>query len=151
MGQARRSYSRDGCPIKMARFKPGNLSGAAAAGGRWKKGESGNPAGKSTLRREFEAAFAEALQGTLPPSELAEILVAAARKGEAFALAKIADYYLPSLKNREAEKKAREESALTFDFELLSDDERSELDRLLGKCRRLPHTTPGVADATQLS
>jgi hypothetical protein len=97
---------------------------------------SGNPSGKSKQRRELEAAFADALQGSLSPADLADLLSAAARKGDAFAIARIADYYLPSLRNKETAEKEAAESAIMFDFELLSGDERNQLDELLKKCRK---------------
>jgi len=119
-----------------ASFKPGHVGGVPGGNPTWRPGVSGNPSGKSKQRRELEAAFADALQGSLSPADLADLLSAAARKGDAFAIARIADYYLPSLRNKETAEKEAAESAIMFDFELLSGDERNQLDELLKKCRK---------------
>jgi len=104
----------------------------------WRKGVSGNPSGKSKVRRELETAFGDALAGMLPPAELASLLVEAARKNDAFALSRIADYYLPSLKDKAAADKEKEEASIQFDFEVLAAEQRGQLEALLIKCRKKP-------------
>jgi hypothetical protein len=56
---------------------------------RWQPGQSGNPSGKPRRQVEFERALADALAGDNPESraeELANLVWAAARKGEAWAV-----------------------------------------------------------------
>jgi hypothetical protein len=124
-----------------ASFKPGHVGGGALTGGSplWRKGgPSPNPTGKSKLRREFEQSFLLALEGTLSPRDLAEILSKAARNGEAFAISKLAELYLPSLRDKAAAEAAETEAGLQFDFELLTASERVDLEGLLAKCRKKP-------------
>ena len=121
-----------------ASFKPGHVGGGALTGGnpQWRKGQSGNPSGKSNTRRLLEIGFADALQGILQPSELAEMLVTAGRKGDAFALSLLATYYLPSMKQKEAVDKEAAENAIAFDFTVLTPEQRTQLQGLLNLCRK---------------
>ena len=64
------------------RFKPG-MSGNADA--KWKLGQSGNPAGKSKRRLQFDEALQRALMVEVSPQEVARLVAEAARAGESWA------------------------------------------------------------------
>jgi len=67
-------------------FKPGHQY-------RWQPGQSGNPSGLPAGLLAFEAKFAEALAGEGTPEELAKMIWAAARKGESWAVLKLAERF----------------------------------------------------------
>jgi hypothetical protein len=74
------------------RFKAG-LSGNEVA--KWKPGQSGNPAGKSKRRALFEEAFTEALITDGSPEEAAQLLWAAARSKEPWAIQELCRRFSP--------------------------------------------------------
>jgi hypothetical protein len=73
----------------------GNAAQTFRAGNkfRWPKGQSGNPVGKPAGLVAFEHAFAEALSTAGKPEELAAMIWTAARKGEAWAVLKLAERF----------------------------------------------------------
>ena len=77
---------------RSTRFKPG-VSGNQAA--KWKPGQSGNPAGKSKLRLQFEDTFNEALITQGGPEEAAQLLWAAARAKEPWAIQELCRRFAP--------------------------------------------------------
>jgi hypothetical protein len=67
-------------------FKPGHQY-------RWQPGQSGNPSGLPAALVAFQEAFAAALAGEGTPEELAQMIWAAARKGESWAVLKLAERF----------------------------------------------------------
>ncbi|MGA2772542.1 MAG: hypothetical protein ABSG26_17160 [Bryobacteraceae bacterium] len=59
----------------------------------WQRGQSGNPTGKPAGLVAFELKFAEALAGQGTPEELAKLIWDSARKGESWAVLKLAERF----------------------------------------------------------
>jgi hypothetical protein len=72
-------------------FQPGNKIGP-----RFQSGQSGNPLGKSRARVAFEAKLANAIVTGGAPRELNDLVWAAARKGEAWALMYLLERFGPA-------------------------------------------------------
>src|SRR4051812_20158817 len=68
---------------KDTKFKPANAAGVTT---RWKKGQSGNPAGISKRRLEYATAYADALMAGISPAAAAALVIKAAKKGESWAI-----------------------------------------------------------------
>ena len=79
-----------GCPEKQ--FMAGNRH-------RWPSGVSGNPAGVSRARLNFERQFHEALVNEGSVGEAAELLWKAARNGEAWAIQNLCQRFAPQAAN----------------------------------------------------
>src|SRR5712692_9668413 len=107
------------------RFKLG-VSGNEAA--KWKPGQSGNPAGKSKRRVQFEEAFNEALITEGGPEEAAKLLWEAARKGEAWAIQNLCQRFAPQTQSLHLVHEVNNEA---IDHSKLTDEQLDQLDAIL--------------------
>jgi hypothetical protein len=107
------------------RFEPGKSGNPAA---QWRPGQSGNPAGKSKGQRAFEEALADALAGEKPTErakELADLVWAAARKGDPWAITMLLTRLAPEpLKIKMEVSSGGDE----IDFSRLSDEQIDQLE-----------------------
>jgi hypothetical protein len=109
------------------RFEPGNSAGLAT---RWQRGQSGNPAGKSKLQREFEETLGDALAGENPheqAKELATVVWAAARKGEAWAVQLLFTRLAPEPLRVKMEVSRGDDE---IDFSRLTDEQIDQLEQI---------------------
>jgi hypothetical protein len=114
------------------RFKPG-ISGNEAA--KWLPGKSGNPAGKSKRRIQFEDAFTEALIAHGGPDEAAQLLWEAARNKEPWAIQDLCRRFAPETQSLRLVYQ-REEGQL--DYDKLTDEQLDQLDIILQQAMDQP-------------
>jgi hypothetical protein len=114
------------------RSKPG-VSGNEAA--KWKRGQSGNPQGKSKRCREFEEAFNEALLSEGGPEEAARLLWAAARSKEAWAIQELCRRFAPQTQSLHLIHEVDDDK---LDYSKLTDDQIQQLDAILEQAGAQP-------------
>ena len=110
-------------------MKPGKSLNPAR---QWQKGQSGNPAGMSKLRIQFQRMFADALLTDEPAKasrELSAIVWEAARKHEAWAVTLLYSKIVPNDLNVKIRRDDDEPDQL--DYSKLTDEEIEILERLL--------------------
>ena len=122
---------------RNTRFKPG-VSGNQTA--KWKPGQSGNPAGKSKLRLRFEETFNEALITQGSPEEAAQLLWAAARNREPWAMQELCRRFAPEAPSLRLVHELHDDE---FDYSKLSDEQIQQLEAILGPVDALPHAVTG--------
>jgi hypothetical protein len=120
-----------GCPEK--KLKPGHPH-------RFPAGVSGNPAGTSKRRAEFERAFYEALMGQGSPEEVSKLLWEAARKHEPWAVQLLLQKIAPQDSKIKLEVTRGQDE---IDFTRLSDAELEQLERILERARPVAATEGG--------
>jgi hypothetical protein len=109
-----------GCPEK--KLKPGHPH-------RFPAGVSGNPAGTSKRRAEFERSFYEALMGQGSPEEVSKLLWEAARKHEPWAVQLLLQKIAPQDSKLKLEISKGQDEAL--DYRKLSDEQIQQLEAIL--------------------
>src|SRR5260370_1164862 len=114
------------------RFKPG-ISGNETA--KWKPGQSGNPAGVSRLRADFELAFTEALITAGNAEEAAQLLWAAARSKEPWAIQELCRRFAPETRSL---RLVREVNHDGIDYSKLTDQQIEQLDAILEQASLQP-------------
>ena len=114
------------------RFKIG-ASGSEAA--KWKPGQSGNPAGTSKRRVQFEEAFNEALLTEGGPEEAAKLLWEAARGKEAWAIPELCRRFAPQMQSLQVLHEVHDDK---FDYSKLTDEQLQQLDAILEKAGAQP-------------
>jgi len=123
------------------RFEPGKSGNPST---QWRAGQSGNPSGKPKSRRQFEQALADALTSENPAErakELSDLLWAAARKGEAWAITMLFQRLAPEpLKIKMELTRAENE----IDFSRLTDE---QLDQLEGIFHQLAASPAGLIES----
>src|SRR5216684_6478500 len=107
------------------RFKLG-VSGNEAA--KWKPGQSGNPAGTSKRRVEFEEAFNEALLTEGGPEEAAKLLWEAARGKEPWAIQELCRRFAPQTQSVQVLHELHDDQ---FDYSKLTDEQFRQLEAIL--------------------
>jgi hypothetical protein len=103
------------------RFKPGNPH-------RWGPGVSGNAAGKSRYRTQFEEAFNEALITQGSPEEAAQLLWEAARAKEPWAIQNICQRFAPQTQSLKLTHEVNNDG---LDYSRFTDEQLEQLDSLL--------------------
>jgi hypothetical protein len=129
------------------RFERGNTAGLAT---RFQKGVSGNLLGKSTLQHAFQLALADALAGENPEDqakELATLVWAAARKGEAWAVQILFQRLAPEPIRLEVSKRGDDE----IDFSRLSDEQLNQLEGIFAQLGGSDRLLAGGARAEEPS
>ncbi|MGD0869472.1 MAG: hypothetical protein ABSB88_07980 [Bryobacteraceae bacterium] len=127
-----------GCPPEKRRLVPGHPW-------RFPPGQSGNPAGTSKRRVEFERLFYEALMGIGNPDEAARLLWESARAKEPWAVQMLLDRIAPKdTKLRLEVSRGQDE----VDFSRLTDAELEVMERILERARPV-ETIEGGASAAQ--
>ncbi len=119
------------------RFKPG-ISGNEVA--KWRPGQSGNPAGKSKRRTQFEEAFNEALITEGSPEEAAELLWEAARSKEPWAIQELCRRFAPQTQSLHLIHEVDDDK---FDYSKLTDDQIQQLDAILEQAGAQPQALEG--------
>lgn len=114
-------------------FKAGNPH-------RWGPGVSGNPAGKSKYRSQFEELFNDALITQGSPEEAAQLLWEAARSKEPWAIQNICQRFAPQTQSL---KLTHEVSDGQIDYSKFSDKQLEELDSLLRQAGDQPPALAG--------
>jgi hypothetical protein len=117
------------------RFKPG-VSGNETA--KWKSGQSGNPAGKSKRRAQFEETFNEALITEGSPEEAASLLWQAARNGEPWAIQELCRRFAPQT---ESLRMVHEGNNDGINYSKLNQEQLKQLDALLEQAGHRPVST----------
>lgn len=115
-----------GCPEQQ--FKPGNSH-------RWPAGVSGNPAGKSKRRSQFEDVFNEALITQGSAQEAAQLLWEAARNKEPWAIQELVRRFAPQTQSLHLIHETNDEQ---FDYGKLTDEQLDQLDTILDQARAQP-------------
>jgi hypothetical protein len=113
------------CPSPQTQLKPGHKY-------RYPPGVSGNPAGTSKARAEFERLFYAALMGQGKPDEAARLLWAAARKKEPWAVQLLLQKIAPDSSKLKLEVTRGQDE---IDFTKLNDAEIEQLERILERAR----------------
>jgi hypothetical protein len=114
---------------KISRFKPGK---SACPEKQWRPGQSGNPLGVSRLRAQYEQTFLRALYEGGTPEEARDLLWAAMRKSEAWAISLFWSKVAPANVRLELGSDVKNE----FDFTRISDDELKALEGILERVAR---------------
>src|ERR1017187_6717635 len=114
-----------GCPPEKRRLVPGHQW-------RFQPGQSGNPAGTSKRRAEFERAFYEALMGQGTPDEAAKLLWSAARSKEPWAVQLLLQRLAPQESKFKLEVSRGQDEV---DFSRLTDAELEAVERILERAR----------------
>jgi len=114
------------------RFQPG-VSGNETA--KWKPGQSGNPAGKSTRRAEFENSFNDALVTQGSPEEAAQLLWQAARANEPWAIQELCRRFAPQPQSLQMIHEVPDEQ---IDYTKLSKEQLCQLDAILQQAGAQP-------------
>jgi len=109
-------------------FKPGNRHC-------WVPGVSGNPAGKSSYRAQFEEAFNEALIEEGSPQEAAKLLWEAARTKEPWAIQSICQRFAPQTQSLRLVQETNDDG---IDYSRLTDQQLEQLDALLQQAAGKP-------------
>jgi hypothetical protein len=107
------------------RFKLGVSANEAA---KWKPGQSGNPAGTSKRRVQFEEAFNEALITEGSPEEAAKLLWEAARGKEPWAIQELCRRFAPQTQSLQLLHEVHEDQ---YDYSKLTDEQLQQLDAIL--------------------
>jgi hypothetical protein len=97
---------------------------------KWKPGQSGNPAGTSKRRAQFEEAFNEALITEGGPEEAAKLLWEAARGKEPWAIQELCRRFAPQTQSLQLLHEVHEDK---YDYTKLTDEQLHELDAFLKK------------------
>lgn len=118
--------------MKRTRFKPG-VSGNEAM--KWKPGQSGNPAGKSRHRLQFEQSFNEALLFHGSPDEAAQLLWAAARKREPWAIQDLCRRFSPETHSLHLVHELNDDE---IDYSRFSDEQLQQLEAILEGAKAKP-------------
>jgi hypothetical protein len=127
-----------------SRFRPG-ISGNQTA--QWKPGQSGNPAGKSRLRMQFDEAFNEALLTHGGPEEAAQLLWQAARSKEPWAIQELCRRFAPPTQSLHLIHEVENDQ---FDYTKLTDDQLRQLNAIFEQA--IPEPPPvAQGDGTQKS
>ena len=124
------------------RFKPG-ISGNEVT--KWRPGQSGNPAGKSKRRLEFEEAFNDALLSGGGPEEAAKLLWNAARNQEPWAIQELCRRFAPQTESLHLIHEVEHEQ---LDYTKLTDEEIRQLEAILGGIQAQPPGTAGGESET---
>jgi hypothetical protein len=119
------------------RFKPG-VSGNETA--KWKSGQSGNPAGISKLRVDFEQAFTEALITAGNAEEAAQLLWAAARSKEPWAIQELCRRFAPETRSLRLVHEVNNDA---IDYSKFTDKQIEQLDAILEQASPQPPTPEG--------
>jgi hypothetical protein len=109
-----------GCPEK--KLKPGHPY-------RFPPGVSGNPAGTSKRRADFERAFYDALMGQGTPEEASKLLWDAARAKEPWGVQMLLDRIAPKDSKLKLEVSRGQDDG--FDYGKLSDEQIRQLEAIL--------------------
>ncbi len=121
-------------------FKPGIAPNPATV---WKPGQSGNPAGASKLRLQFNAGLTEALLARGSVDKLADILWAAANKGEAWAIQYLCNRIAPQEQSlRLIHEKGNDQDV---DYSKLTNDQIRQIRAILEPA---PGNAPRLDDGT---
>lgn len=107
------------------RFKLG-VSGNETT--KWHPGQSGNPAGKSKRRTQFEDAFSESLLSQGGPEEAARLLWEAARSREPWAIQELCRRFAPQTQSVRVVQAVEDGG---FDYGKLTDAQLEQLDAIL--------------------
>jgi hypothetical protein len=116
----------DDKPKNPGSFKPGD----PRIRPQWQPGQSGNPLGRSKRRRQFDEALADAMATDHPEEaaqELSDIVWAAARKGESWAVQLLFQRLSPQPLNVKMEVSKQDE----IDFGKWSDEQLDQFGKLL--------------------
>ena len=127
---------------RTTRFTPG-VSGNEVS--KWKPGQSGNPAGKSKLRLQFEDNFNQALITQGSPEEAAQLLWEAARKREAWAIQELCRRFAPEAQSL---RLVHEVDPNAIDYTKLTDDQIRQLEAILGAAEAQPSGLAGRESQT---
>ena len=127
------------------KFKPGqsgNSETMFAQGNprRWTPGVSGNPAGKSRHRAQFEEAFNEALITEGSPEEAAKLLWEAARAKEPWAIQSICQRFAPQ---QQSLRLVHEVDNDGLDYSKLNDEQLQQLDTIFEQASLQPPALEG--------
>lgn len=128
---------------RTTKFKPG-VSGNEAA--QWQPGQSGNPAGKSKLRLQFEENFNQALITQGSPEEAAQLLWAAAREREAWAIQELCRRFAPEAHALHLVHEANNDE---IDYSKLTDEQIRELEVILDSSQAQPGGLAGREGQTK--
>ena len=119
------------------RFRPG-VSGNETT--KWKQGQSGNPAGKSKLRLQFEEVFNEALITEGGPVEAAKLLWEAARGKEPWAIQELCRRFAPQTESLHLVHEVNNEA---IDHSKLTAEQIEQLDAIMEQAGVQPHALEG--------
>ncbi len=127
------------------KFKPGQSGNPATqfkAGNphRWGPGVSGNAAGKSKYRAQFEEGFNEALITEGSTDEAARLLWEAARAKEPWAIQNICQRFAPQTQSLKLSHEVNNDS---IDYSRLSNEQLEQLDSLLEQASLQPLAPEG--------
>ena len=122
------------------RFKPG-VSGNEVS--KWRPGQSGNLAGKSKRRLQFEDAFNDALLSGGGPEEAANLLWESARNKEPWAIQELCRRFAPQTESLHLIHEVEYEQ---FDYTTLNDDQLRQLDAILEQAGSESPGSEGGAD-----
>src|SRR5580698_8018595 len=130
---------------KSTRFKPGQSGNPATQfkpgnPHRWIPGVSGNVAGKSKYRTQFEEAFNEALITQGSPEEAAQLLWQAAREKEAWAIQNVCQRFAPQTQSLKLTHEVKNDG---IDYSQLTDAQLEQLDSLLDQASPKSETSEG--------
>jgi hypothetical protein len=131
--------------MKNSKFKPGQSGNPATqfkAGNphRWVPGVSGNAAGKSKYRTQFEEAFNEALITQGSPEEAAQLLWQAAREKEAWAIQNVCQRFAPQTQSLKLTHEVQKDE---IDYTQLTNEQLEQLDSLLEQASPQSGTSEG--------
>jgi len=118
--------------MRNTRFKTG-ISGNEAT--KWKPGQSGNLAGKSKQRTQFEEAFNEALITQGGPEEAARLLWESARSKEPWAIQELCRRFAPQTQSLHLIHEVDNDK---LDSSKLTDDQIQQLDAILEQAGAQP-------------
>ena len=124
------------------RFRPG-VSGNETA--KWKPGQSGNPAGTSKRRAQFEETFNEALITQGSPEEAAKLLWEAARSKEPWAIQELCRRFAPQTQSLQL---IHEVEHGTFDYRKLTDEQIQQLEAIMEQACAQPVSPEGGESQT---
>jgi hypothetical protein len=126
------------------RFKPG-VSGNEVA--KWKTGQSGNPAGKSKGRAQFEEAFNEALITEGSAEEAAQLLWEAARGKEPWAIQELCRRFAPQTQSLQLIHEVEH----GFDYSKLTDEQIQGILAIIEQVAAQPVSLEGGEGAAPLA
>jgi len=124
------------------RFKPG-VSGNEST--KWKTGQSGNPAGVSKLRVDFERTFTETLITAGSAEEAAQLLWAAARNKEPWAIQELCRRFAPETRSLRLVHEVDNEA---IDYTKLTDQQIEQIDAILERAIAKPPKPEGGESPT---
>jgi len=131
--------------MKNTNFKPGQSGNPATQfkqgnPHRWVPGVSGNVAGKSKYRTQFEEAFNEALITQGSPEEAAQLLWQAAREKEAWAIQNVCQRFAPQTQSLKLTHEVQKDE---IDYSQLTNEQLEQLDALLEQASTQSGTSEG--------